>query len=438
MKQTLLLLVLGIILNTEAFGQTFTSYFTGIAIDSISTPNGGVCLMGGATENDSAMAWFLQQANGGDILVLRASGSDGYNNYMYSGLNVNVNSVETIVFNSASASNEPYIHQKIEKAEGIWFAGGNQWDYISYWRNTPVDSLINEAISTRNIVIGGTSAGMAILGGFYFSAQNGTISSSTALSNPYNANLTIDSLPFISNNYLSDVITDTHYDNPDRKGRHIVFLSRILVDYGIAAKGIACDEYTAVCINNNGIAKVYGDYPADDDNAYFIQTNCELSNVTPEDCTPGNPLDWNLGNEAIKVYNVKGTSNGANTFDLNDWESGVGGTWEDWYINVGVLNEQAGLQLNCLSVSLSDLNQNQTISLFPNPADNYVVIQFDEFPHTVKSLRIENSLGQIIKRYSYPFSMEVIINTSDLHSGIYYIDITYNDGSLVKRKVIIM
>ena len=53
--------------------------------------------MGGATEDDNAMIWFLERSNGGDILVLRTSGSDGYNNYLFSELGVNVNSVETIV-----------------------------------------------------------------------------------------------------------------------------------------------------------------------------------------------------------------------------------------------------------------------------------------------------------------------------------------------------
>ena len=60
-------------------------------------------MLGGATEFDPAMEWFLDRASGGDILVLRASGSDDYNDYMYSDLD-GVNSVETIVFNDASAS----------------------------------------------------------------------------------------------------------------------------------------------------------------------------------------------------------------------------------------------------------------------------------------------------------------------------------------------
>jgi len=100
---------------------------------------------------------------------------------------------------------------------------------------------------------------MAIQGGFYFTAENGTITSATALANPLDNNVSVDSSSFISNQYLTEVITDTHYDNPDRKGRQVVFLASILADYGLEAKGIACDEYTAVCIDSNGIAKIYGD-----------------------------------------------------------------------------------------------------------------------------------------------------------------------------------
>ena len=41
-----------------------TSYFTGNTNDTITLPLGGICLMGGATEDDNAMKWFLEQANG--------------------------------------------------------------------------------------------------------------------------------------------------------------------------------------------------------------------------------------------------------------------------------------------------------------------------------------------------------------------------------------
>jgi cyanophycinase-like exopeptidase len=249
MKTTVFQIILFLILTpVNLFSQSFTSYFTGNVTDVVTKPAGGICLMGGATENDEAMKWFLSRSLNGDILVLRTSGSDGYNNYMYNELGIPLNSVETIVFNNRSASGESYIHKKIKQAEAIWLAGGDQWDYVSFWRNTAVDSLINDAIINRNIVIGGTSAGMAIQGGFYFSARRGTVTSDEALSDPYNSRMTVDSAKFLKNFYLRNVITDTHYDDPDRRGRHVAFMARIMTDWGIEAKGIASDAYSAICM----------------------------------------------------------------------------------------------------------------------------------------------------------------------------------------------
>lgn len=328
--------------------QSYTSYLTGSNTDMKTDPAGGVCLMGGASENDAAMRWFLQRAKGGDILVIRASGSDGYNDYLFSELGVPVNSVETIVFHNEQAAFDSYVQAKIQQAEAIWMAGGNQWKYVSYWRNTPVDSLINLAIRDRNIVIGGTSAGMAIQGGVYFSAENGTITSPLALANPYDDKIKIDSSRFIQNDYLGEVITDTHYDARNRKGRHASFLARMITDYGMRAKGIACDEYTAVCIDKDGIARVFGGHPQYNDNVYFIQTNCELKVPNPETCVPNQVLHWDLNGEALKVYRVKGTPSGSYTFDLKDWSTGQGGSWLHWSIRNGVFLESPGTQISCL------------------------------------------------------------------------------------------
>ncbi|MDR9399502.1 MAG: T9SS type A sorting domain-containing protein [Salibacter sp.] len=436
MKNFIILLVLfGV--TPIVFSQNYTSFFSGNTTDTTTTTYGGVCLMGGASEDDNAMIWFLQQANEGDVLVLRASGSDGYNDYMYSDLGVSVNSVETIVFNDSSAKNESYIHQKIQQAEAIWLAGGNQWNYVSYWRNSPIDSLINQAITNRDIVIGGTSAGMAVLGDFYFSAQNGTVTSSTALTNPFDNRIVVDSTSFISNDYLSDVITDTHYDNPDRKGRHIVFLSRILVDYRITAKGIACDEYTAVCIDTNGIARVYGDYPTYDDNAYFIQPNCEIINNEPENCSPGSPLDWNQNELAIKVYSVKGTTDGSNYFDLNDWESGNGGNWENWYVDNGVFNTQAGNKPNCKTLSTSPNDESSIFSVYPNPAANRVTISLQLNKYKSNSLVISNAIGQEFERLGLTGSDQIHLNTEDFPAGLYFIKIMRGGENILVEKLLI-
>ncbi|MBK8830894.1 MAG: T9SS type A sorting domain-containing protein [Saprospiraceae bacterium] len=406
-------------------GQSYTSYFTGNINDSIVSAAGGVCMMGGASEHDEAMKWFLQRCNGGDVLVLRASGSNGYNAYMYSQLGVDINSVETIVCNSPDASFDPYVHQQINQAEGIWFAGGDQWDYVSYWRNTPVDSLINLAITERNIVIGGTSAGMAILGGFYFNAKNGTVTSSAAMANPYSSRVTVDSTSFLTVPFMDDVITDTHYDNPDRKGRQITFLARILTDWGIEAKGIACDEYTAVCIGTDGIAQVYGDYPGNDDNAWFIQTNCELDLRTPEKCIIGSPLIWDRNETALKVYNIKGTNSGTNTFDLNTWTKGNGGEWQNWYVTNGTVNDSESDRIHCQPTQTEFIAlDDEAFRIYPNPFhDGSIVIEYNG---TGPEVIILSSMdGTEVLREHQPGVYTTMLTPDKLPAGIYMISLHF-------------
>ncbi|MFN5879254.1 MAG: Type 1 glutamine amidotransferase-like domain-containing protein [Flavobacteriales bacterium] len=422
------LVCLVLLLPFFSTGQNYTSYFLGNSTNIVTTPKGGVCLMGGASEHDNAMRWFLQQANGGDVLVLRATGSNGYNDYMLNQLGVNINSVETIVCHNASASQDTYIHEKIKQAEAIWFAGGDQWIYISYWRDTPIDSLINKAINERKTVVGGTSAGMAILGGFYFSAQNGTVTSSTALNNPFNAAVTVSNEPFLQNQFLGDVITDTHYDNPDRRGRHVVFLSRIMNDYQASGKGIACEEYTAVCMDTLGFCKIYGEYPVYDEDIYFIQLNCELTDGSPESCTASTPLTWNRGGSALKVYRAKGTLSGTQTFDLSDWKTGTGGVWEHWYVDNGVLTVTAGTAPDCATNSLEEFHDND-LTVYPNPSASGVF-----------QLGKGNYLDLVITAISgASISFDIKDNEISLGrngSGIYFLTVTTEFGAQTIKLVV--
>ena len=421
-----------LLVSTAAVAQNYTSYFTGNAADAATFPQGGVVLMGGATEEDEAIKWFLNRADGGDVMVLRASGSDGYNDYFYNQLGVSVNSVETIVFNDATAANEAYIQQKIAQAEAIWFAGGDQWDYVSYWQGSPIETAINQAIS-QGAVVGGTSAGMAILGGVRFTAENGTVTSATALSNPYDANVTLDNSSFISSgSFLSNTITDTHYDNPDRKGRHITFLAKMLTDTGVPISGIACDEYTAVCIDETGLARVYGQSPTYDDNAYFLQSNCELSDPTPEECSSGNPLTWNHNGAAVKVYAVKGTLSGTNTFDLSDWSTGSGGEWQDWSVVNGILSETAGNAPNC-TANVDEQIPSSPISVFPNPAEDFIQVNHQEGkPFTVAFFSVNGTLLFQGQEKTGPTS----ISLQNYSKGVYLIKVITDLGVFTKRVVV--
>jgi cyanophycinase-like exopeptidase len=406
------------------FAQNYTSYFTGDLADVTTNHQYGVCLMGGATEHDEAMRWFLLKADGGDVVVLRASGSDGYNDYFYSELGVTINSVETLVINNAAGGIDPYVLQQVANAEAIWFAGGDQYNYVSFFKDNEMETLLNEHINEKQAVIGGTSAGMAIMGGYYFDAANGTVTSSQALNNPYHSKVSLGIHDFIEIPFFENVITDTHYDDPDRRGRHTAFLARFSTDVGLRSFGIACNEYTAVCIDENANASVYGDYPNYEEYAYFLQANC-VTDFQPENCTSGNPLTWTGNNDAVRVYKVPGTQTGENTFNINDWKTGIGGTWEHWFVDNGAISYTSGENPNCEILGQNTFEELQ-VSVYPNPfIDHIYVNSTSEIEYVLYDL-----FGREIKTGTLKSE---IINTHKLSSGIYFLNIFSEQKSKIVK-----
>ena len=304
-------------------------YIYGVGGDVTTQVLSGIVLAGGSTDNDDAMRWFLKRANGGDIVVLRSSGSDGYNKYFYSDLGVDVNTVTSVVITSREQANTDSLDRVIRRAEALFIAGGDQSNYMSYWKGTKVETAIKYLLEDKKITIGGTSAGMAVLSEFCYTGKNGSATAAQALFNPYHTNITIEP-SFINLPLLKGVITDTHYKERDRQGRHFVFMARMVQDMSVQdAKGIACDEKTAVCVDENGVAHVFGPQ------AYFLRASIG----SPELCREGQPLTWNLSGTAIAVDVVPGDTTGSNSFDLRNWQVTVGSNvqHEWWSVTEGVL-----------------------------------------------------------------------------------------------------
>lgn len=405
--------------------QNFESFFVGNATNIETVPSFGICLMGGASEDDNAMQWFLNKANGGDVIVIRTSGGDGYNDYFYSDLGVSLNSVETLLINNIAGALDPYVLDKVANAEAIWFAGGNQATYVNYFKDNDFMDLLNDHINVKQAPIGGTSAGMAIMGEFYFDAINGSVTSAEALDNPFDDTVSIGEGSFLEVPFLKSTITDTHYDSPDRKGRHIAFLSRIVDETGERAFGIAAEEFVGICIDETGTASVYGEFPEFDDYAYFLQVNC-VENFTPEELNSETPLTWNLNNEAIKTYKIPGTTSGANTFDINEWETGNGGDWEHWWVENGSLQiETAGTPIDCEPLSAVDFKK-LNLSIYPNPFTNTLYIDYpDELMLT--SIKVFNLQGK--QQLDFTTFETDILQIEDLSQGMYIFVITSNQGT---------
>ncbi len=352
-------------------GKTQEIYHTGneVPVDTDHLP--GLVLAGGQTDNDDAMTWMLERADGGDVVVLRASGSDGYNNYFYSSLGVEVNSVISIVITGPEDADSQEVIDILEHAEVVFIAGGNQWNYVDEWRDSQMLAKLNQLISDKQITIGGTSAGMAVLGEVIFTAEEGTVWSSEALGNPYHWRMKLEK-DFLDVPFMEQTVTDSHYnrvhdDGMDRRGRHVGFMARMIADWEMDAKGIAANEYTAIAVDETGNARVFG-HPGYDDYGFFLKKH----GGPPEVCEQGEALHWEQDEEAIRVYKVKGDYDGSGWFNLDTWEEGEGGEWQFWYVADGELRV-AG-EDDDTSVA-EPPQQPLTMKVYPNPAEDRLTVK---------------------------------------------------------------
>lgn len=274
------------------------------SVASKTTP--GFALMGGGEDQDAAFQWMCEHAgNGGNFVVLRASGTDAYNPYVRK-LCPGLSSVQTLIIPSREGAGQAFVAETIGKASAVFIAGGSQDNYINFWKGTPVEDTINAAIK-NGVPVGGTSAGLAVLGEYSFAALKDTVKSSEALPNPFHERVTI-TRDFLHVPFLEGKITDSHFVARDRMGRLIAFLARIATDgWTRTPYGIGIDERTAVLMDADGSARVVGAGAA-----YFLRAP-----GPPEKCAPKLPLTY----ENIAVYRLAA---GMGRFDVKAW-SGSGG-----------------------------------------------------------------------------------------------------------------
>ncbi|AWG46005.1 MULTISPECIES: cyanophycinase [unclassified Massilia] len=305
-----------------------------------------VALVGGGYDVGEAFRWMIARAGvskttGGRFVIIRATGTDAYNPYIYSrlgqvdstsprgyetvgGADLGLTSVETLVIPSRAAAEDPFVLKVVGRASAIFIAGGDQADYYNYWQSTSLNTLIQKAIAA-GIPVGGTSAGTAMLGQYAFAALNGAVESPAALGDPFNKYVTLDPLNTSSKKFvqtgsfvdiaaLARTVTDTHFNTRDRLGRLFSFVARVgngcsggVVNYGEVA-GIGIDEETALLISGApGSARAElaaNPYNAENTNPlYTAQNSAYFVKYTgaPAQCVAGKPL---VDNSGIQVYRL--------------------------------------------------------------------------------------------------------------------------------------
>jgi len=219
----------------------------------------GLLLMGGGDRNFDALHWFMKRAGNGHIVVLRASQAGEIGAEFYNDVG-GIASVETFVFKDREAASNPAILRSLKRADGIFIGGGDQSRYVRYWRGTPVATALDAHVRAGK-PLGGTSAGLAMLGEYlYGSMDGGSQISPRALADPLGSENTIEA-DFLHLERLQGIVTDTHFSERNRLGRLIAFVAKAESMARRPLLGLGVDEDAAVAVDGDGNARVYATAP---------------------------------------------------------------------------------------------------------------------------------------------------------------------------------
>jgi cyanophycinase len=145
---------------------------------------------------------------------------------------------------------DPASSTRLDSATGIYFTGGDQVRVTRVVLGTPLYRKLHE-LHRRGVVIGGTSAGAAIMSKIMLTGDerfNRDSTNAYVFIKPGNV-VTVEGLGF-----LGSVIVDQHFI---RRKRHNRLLSLVLENP--AMLGIGIDESTAIVVEPDSTFRVIGD-----------------------------------------------------------------------------------------------------------------------------------------------------------------------------------
>lgn len=211
-------------------------------------------LHGGGPEDDDVFAPFVAAAGYGDVVTLGAATEvsddelrwwDGYFRSLGAASAATVNATDR-----ASAADADAI-ALLDDAEAIFMRGGDQSAYVA-WAGTPLGDALARA-AARGAVIGGSSAGCAMLGATIYDAKLGSVDPWEIAWDPHEPAVTFTANWFGG---LAGVITETHLTERGRQLRLAGFLAALHED-GVTT-GIGVDPRTALLVRADRTATVVG------------------------------------------------------------------------------------------------------------------------------------------------------------------------------------
>lgn len=233
------------------------TYFLILIISFHLYPQGYICAIGGGSENynswsDEPYRWIVQKSDSGKIIVLSVNSETNWipDYFISFGASQAVN----LRINSRSIADQQSIYDQLITARAIFIKGGDQWNYINYWKGTKTEEGIKYVFNNGGVVAG-TSAGLAVLGDIDYTARYGSAVSKESFLNPFGSIIDYED-NFL--NFVPDVLFDSHFIERGRFGRLIAMVFKFHFTSGRNIMGVGVDDRTAVCIEPDGIGTVMG------------------------------------------------------------------------------------------------------------------------------------------------------------------------------------
>jgi len=259
----------------------------------------GLVLMGGGSTVEAAFHWMHDTLvgdpakRGGNLLIVSAGNTDQSPSYVSL---APFASVRTIGIEPCVPLPEVNaLAPLLASADMVYFEGGDQANYARWQGGDFIHAI--QAVYDRGGIVGGTSAGLAVLGGIVYDSvaadkvlpEDQLVQSADATHNPFESAISFTT-GFLKFPYLADTITDTHFAKRDRFGRLAAFMARAEGDNlvtGPHVYGVAVDERSALVVDAHGSATLLSDpYTT----GYRTRGAYILTGGTPQRLTAGEPL----------------------------------------------------------------------------------------------------------------------------------------------------
>jgi cyanophycinase len=220
-------------------------------------PRGSVLLVGGGSEDyndwsDRPYRWLVEHAPNRRIAILHYATTSSWLLAYFKWLGAS--SDTTFAIPSAAAANDSACYRAILACDGIFLRGGDQLQYVNLWRGTLAEKAIRE-VYERGGVVGGTSAGMAVLSELIYDARTTSVNPRTALRNPLGSGITFAE-GFLG--FVPGILGDTHFYERGRLGRLLAMLAVYNAQTGRSITGVGVDYNTALAIDSTGTGEVMG------------------------------------------------------------------------------------------------------------------------------------------------------------------------------------